>query len=320
MLVTIIIPIYNVEKYLNQCIESVVNQTYTNLEIILVDDGSIDNSAHIAEEWVKRDSRIKLIKRENGGLSAARNTGIDNAHGEWLSFVDSDDYISKDYIQKMLTAAQENNVKLVNCNYLEVDEQGNSLIASKLNSGIYNYKEFWNYYYNTGLLTTLIVAWSKLYHKDIFQEIRYKEGILNEDEEIINAIIHQAKNIVIINTPLYYYRVNRAGSIMNSINKGIRPTVYKILKNRTDDFIEKGLYSIASKCNEELLFMFMYDCTYEKNFNKERFFETIKYIKGINKILRKKGIGSTIKADIFLKFPYLVLILKRLKKNLLRGN
>ena len=106
-LITVVVPIYNVEDYLNKCIESIVNQTYKNLEIILVDDGSPDNSPKMCDDWAKKDKRIKVIHKENGGVSSARNIGIDKSKGEWITFVDADDWIEKTYIEDMYNISIE---------------------------------------------------------------------------------------------------------------------------------------------------------------------------------------------------------------------
>ena len=114
-LITIVIPIYKVEKYLDKCIKSVINQTYKNLEIILVDDGSPDNCPKKCDEYEKKDTRIKVIHKENGGLSDARNAGIDIAKGKYITFIDSDDYVSEDYVEYMYNLLKQNNTKMSTC-------------------------------------------------------------------------------------------------------------------------------------------------------------------------------------------------------------
>ena len=116
-LISIIIPVYGVEEYLNQCLESVVNQTYANLEIILVDDGSKDNCPAMCDGWANKDSRIKVVHKENGGLSSARNAGLDIFTGEYVAFVDSDDYIAQDMYELLYSRAKEGNYDIVDCGY-----------------------------------------------------------------------------------------------------------------------------------------------------------------------------------------------------------
>ncbi|ASW11170.1 glycosyltransferase family 2 protein [Lactobacillus delbrueckii subsp. lactis DSM 20072] len=119
-LVSVIIPVYNVEEYLDKCLNTVIHQNYKNLEIILVDDGSTDNSGDKVDEWAKRDNRIVPLHQNNQGLSAARNMGLDNSHGSWIVFIDSDDYVSENYISTMLQTAQKDNTDLVICQYNKV--------------------------------------------------------------------------------------------------------------------------------------------------------------------------------------------------------
>ena len=145
-LVTVVLPVYNVEQYLDRCINSVVNQTYKNLEIILVDDESPDNCPKMCDEWAKMDSRIKVIHKKNQGLGYARNTGIDNATGEYIYFVDSDDYIALDTIELAYKAAVENNADIVTFGYNQVDSNGNiqKSYIPKPQKNIYEYAEIQN--------------------------------------------------------------------------------------------------------------------------------------------------------------------------------
>ena len=122
-LISVIVPVYNVEEYLPKCIESIINQTYKNLEIILVDDGSTDNSGRICDEYAKKDDRIIVFHKENGGLSDARNCGIDAATGDWVQFVDSDDYIHQTMVEKMYSSCKRNQTKLAVCGRVDVNAE-----------------------------------------------------------------------------------------------------------------------------------------------------------------------------------------------------
>lgn len=215
-LVSIIIPVYKVEKYLNKCVESVVNQTYKNLEIILVDDGSPDNCPNMCEDWVKKDSRIKVIHRKNGGLSAARNSGIEVAKGEYFCFVDSDDYVAKDYVKSLYESLKSNNADMAICEVTEVNEKYNVIDDKKTRERLTNCVK-------TGLeLLDLIlpaktyayvVAWNKLYKRKLFNNLRYAEGKIHEDEYIIHRIFARCNRVAIIDKPLYYY-LKRGDSII----------------------------------------------------------------------------------------------------------
>ena len=231
--ISVIIPVYNVEKYLDRCIESVVNQTYKNLEIILVDDGSPENCPQICDEWTKKDDRIIVVHKKNGGLSDARNKGIDIASGTYICFVDSDDYISENMIEKLYNVLTEANAEISICNFRYVDESGNDCTDKKLFSNdnlpitdnvlssfdILADKMFEpkNWYW--------VVAWNKLYKKELFDDIRYPVGKIHEDEYVIHKILIKCHNVACVSDMLYYY-VQRNDSIMKSTKTNPRRIDY----------------------------------------------------------------------------------------------
>ena len=219
-LVSIIVPVYNVEKYVKKCIDSILNQTYQNIEILVIDDGSTDNSKIICDELANRDKRIRVFRKENGGLSSARNYGIKRAHGKYLMFIDSDDYISQNTITNMVENSQ--NADLVICNFLKVDTDGNKLQQEPdLNEKqIWNYGEFWNHYFGQ-YWGYCVVAWNKLYKRELFKELKYPLGKIHEDEFIIEPLIEKCNKIVALEDRLYFY-VQRNGSITHNglKNKG----------------------------------------------------------------------------------------------------
>ena len=192
-LISVIIPVYNVEKYLKICLESVVNQTYKNLEIIIVNDGSTDNSLNIMNKY-KSDKRVKIYSKENGGLSSARNYGIDNSHGEFISFIDSDDYISNDFIEKLYKQIKCDNSDISMCRYIrEENKFTHTYVAKKLNSEDVLEKIL----YQDDQTLYSVAAWNKLYRKEIFNDIRYPYGKYNEDMFIICEIMKKVKQISI---------------------------------------------------------------------------------------------------------------------------
>lgn len=220
-LVSLVLPIYNVEKYLSYCVETCINQTYKKIEIILVDDGSTDNCPTICDNYAAMDSRIKVIHQTNGGLSRARNSGIAAASGEWIAFIDSDDLVNVRYVELMLKAAINNNAPMVWCGIDEIDESehydGTEAIAA------YDMKMFDKataemQFYNMWGMQKALVAWNKLYHRSLFTDdngemILYAPGKIFEDGFTTYKYIYQAEKIVYIDAPLYYYR-QREGSIM----------------------------------------------------------------------------------------------------------
>lgn len=200
-MISVIIPIYNIDKYLEKSIESVLHQTYENLEIILVDDGSVDNCPMICDNYARVDARIKVIHKENGGLSSARNVGIEIATGEYIAFVDGDDYILPNMCERMLSEMRASEADIVMCSYLNVDKNGNFLDNAKISawfgSGIDLLK-------TDGLRYNY--AWNKLYRKVIFDEIRFPDGKLFEDMYIMHNVFQKARKVSIIPDALYVYR------------------------------------------------------------------------------------------------------------------
>lgn len=219
-LVSVIVPIYNVEKYLKRCINSIQNQSYKNIEIILVDDGSTDSSGQIADHYSEMDKRISVIHKDNGGLSDARNKGIDIAKGEYICFIDSDDYIHEKMIEVMYQILKKNACELAVCeNYdVYVDEAQND---DKLNDIpkiiVENPIEAMKMWYKASFKNPT-VAWNKLYNKKLFDTLRFEKGRIHEDEIIMQDIFCKCSKIVYIYEKLYYY-YHRDNSITGSNSK-----------------------------------------------------------------------------------------------------
>lgn len=218
-LISVIIPIYNVEQYLPRCIESVRNQTYQKIEIILIDDGSTDRSSEICDKYAGEDSRIKVIHKSNGGLSSARNSGLKCAQGEYVFFVDADDFIDKKTFSVLQEKLELYQADMAICEYLFVDELGNSLEDDKKDTEgetILTGQQL--LIQNTmGNIESSIVAWNKLYRRSIFAEVMFAEGKQHEDEFIFHEICNQCARIVSVKKALYFY-TQRSDSIMG---KGI---------------------------------------------------------------------------------------------------
>lgn len=218
--ISVIVPVYNVEKYLVQCVESICGQTYRNLEIILIDDGSTDSSVSLCDELAKKDERIVMCHKANGGLSDARNTGLDMACGEYICFVDSDDFICAQMLEHLYMRIQHDCSDLAVCQYRVVDEQGreckNSFASGALlkPEGVWGKEQYWKELYD-GNSAFCVVAWNKLYKRELFEKLRYENGKIHEDEFIIASIVERCKRISIVESPLYCYRY-RSESIMGS--------------------------------------------------------------------------------------------------------
>lgn len=255
-LISIIIPVYNVEKYLNQCIESVVNQTYSNLEIILIDDGSPDNCPMICDEWGKRDNRITVIHKKNGGLSSARNAGLAIAHGDFIGFVDSDDFVESDMYERLLNAIKINNADIACCGRNLVNENGvkTGVIYTSDNIRIYTESDvIKNLFYGINYDEAI---WDKIYHKEFFDNIKFPEGEINEDIVLmVKKFINIAK-LVHIGEAKYNYRFNLQGITKSSYSSKKRDTLNHI------NYIKK----YVSENHKELLAdYFFLQARYSKN-------------------------------------------------------
>ena len=195
-LISIIVPVYNIEEYLPRCIESILQQTYTELELLLVDDGSTDRSGVICEEYARKDSRIRVIYKENGGSSSARNMGIRQAKGQYLGFVDSDDYIDSEMYEKMVDAIRERKCNIVQVARDEIDEQGNLMqeICKMPETTVeYSAEEF---------LKELLLHkgdcsfCTKLLNRDLFSNKGFPEGVLNEDFHLLTKMLNEGEGVV----------------------------------------------------------------------------------------------------------------------------
>lgn len=210
-LISIIVPVYNVEKYLEECVDSIINQTYKNLEIILVDDGSTDNSGKICDEYKEKDNRIVVIHKKNGGLSSARNEGMKYAKGAYLQFVDSDDYMDNDMVEMLYNMIITESADISMCSHY-ILKNGN--IYSDATNGKYVFS-------NEEALEELLLdrtirfyAWNKLFRKELFEDVCYPEGRLFEDILAMPEVFAKAKKIAFEDVPKYYYR-QREGSILH---------------------------------------------------------------------------------------------------------
>jgi len=247
--ISVVVPVYNQERFLEKCIDSLLGQTYTELEIILVDDGSTDKSGAICDVYAKKDARIKVIHKVNGGLSDARNAGIDIASGDYIAFVDSDDYVAPQMYERMYGALVENQADMVVCNCSFVDGD-NRLIENRecqFKDCICTNAEMLNGRVATGenyFLT--VVAWNKLMPREVFSDLRYPKGKYHEDEFVFHKMYGGVKKIACISDKLYCYR-QVSGTITDSKN-----VLYRL--DRTEAMYERIKYCLANGYLGNLLF------------------------------------------------------------------
>lgn len=214
--ISIIVPIYKVEQYLSRCIDSILNQTFQDFELILVNDGSPDNCGQICEAYALKDERIKVIHKENGGLSDARNAGLDLCSGEYIGFIDSDDFIHPRMYERLYNVLRKSEALIAQCDFQyfkNIEEISQNAVTNEFK--IYDYKEA-----IAGLIDNhLLVAnvWNKLYHKSLFGNIRFPKGKIHEDEYVTYKLFYYAKKIARVEDKLYFY-YNNSNGIMKNLN------------------------------------------------------------------------------------------------------
>ncbi len=218
--ITVIVPVYNVEPYLKKCVDSIICQTYKNLEIILVNDGSPDNCGQICDEYEKKDMRIKVIHKENGGLSSARNAGIDIATGDYISFIDSDDYINCKMYEYMIQCADVHTNKIIVCSYILIKHNKNTFFGCSQNE-VYTKNQALEFLFSGGWINNF--AWNKLYPKHTFTNVRYPLGRKFEDINTTYKTFEQSEGMVCVSKAFYNYIYNEASitgkkSILNEID------------------------------------------------------------------------------------------------------
>ncbi len=242
-LISVIIPVYNVKAFLEKCVKSVICQSYRNLEIILIDDGSTDGSGELCDEYSKIDSRINTIHKENGGLSSARNVGIEASNGDYLFFLDSDDWISEDAIEYLYNLSQ-NDIDVVIGDFIrmssmhmskneDLKESVEIISGSDAIERIYCKRS-----------AKMVSACAKLFCRYLFDDIRFPVGLLHEDEATTYKIYYKCKNIAVTNRIVYYYYVN-SNSITSNKTKKNFIDITKILNNQINFFLEKKEYKFS---------------------------------------------------------------------------
>ncbi len=216
--VSIIIPIYNVEAYLRQCLETVIHQTYPHLEIILVNDGSPDQSEEICKDFFRKDARIRYVRQENGGLSAARNTGIELATGDYLTFIDPDDWVTEDYVEVLYRQLKKYDADVSVANYNLYDDSSSKYLIKVTDDDysetLYEGREIMDH---DAIQETRDMAWAcammKLYKRDLFEGIRFPVGKNVEDNFLMYKLFLKAHRVVHTEKCIYWYRVGRADTL-----------------------------------------------------------------------------------------------------------
>lgn len=237
-LISVIVPVYNVKKYLPRCIDSIINQTYSNLEIILVDDESNDGSSEICDEYGKKDSRIKVVHKKNGGAADSRNEGLKLAKGDYIGFVDSDDFIYEDMYEYLYSLIKENKADMSVCRYDMCKEgESNNEKEKRSNSDIVVISRETAMEYVLGDIEIKSFVWDKLYRRELFDDIRFLKGKKMEDMDIVYRLIHNC-NLIVMGNEIKYNYVQRSGSTLSSKTPDFYIDLYEVELQRYK-FIKK---------------------------------------------------------------------------------
>lgn len=311
-LISVIIPVYGVEKYLNKCIQSILSQTYTNLEIILIDDGSPDNCPFICDQYARQDFRVKVIHKINEGLSSARNAGLDIASGQYITFIDSDDWISEDFIHTLYGALKSTNsqISVGNTQIVHVDASINEtdLKRSESLQIFTSFEAVVNMYQHTkGLSLQFVTVWNNLYEARLFNTLRFPKGKNNEDEFVNYKLFFLANQIVYSSKKIYYYFI-RNDSIMRSEYSLSRLVKLEALEERIlffDNIREKKLMnkSLYLYYHQLLYHLYMIKFTFP---NEQLIYESlqVKHNKLSREMLTNDGINLKEKLIVFLFFLF----------------
>jgi glycosyltransferase involved in cell wall biosynthesis len=321
-LISIIVPVYNIKQYIQNCIKSLLNQTYKNIEIILVDDGSTDGSDELCNKIKNTDIRIKVIHKVNGGLSSARNAGIDIASGDYVMFVDGDDYLAENAVEILLKKNENYNADIVQFYYEETNDKYRKIYDDGAGEELYinDTKTMFELMYKIG--GTAVSACTKLYKRSLFKELRFKEGILHEDEYMSTYMLQKAESILYISNKLYFYVV-RQGSIINSYFSKPKMDIFFVLEDRIEELKKLNFDEFVE--NEKLRYCSTYMRLWceAKNMSDT---ESCKIMEAkIKRFLHKYRIRIyKIKDLLYIlyrinpKFVYFYYYLRKMRNNLLR--
>lgn len=238
--VSIIVPVYGVEKYIAECIESLLAQTYRNLEILLVDDGGKDHSGEICDRYAAQDDRIRVIHKPNGGAASARNVGIDAATGQYICFVDGDDAVHPEYVQQLFEQVTALDADIAVCGFHNYSKVGKKLVECN-NTGSYTRQEYLLRFLQDWSCSLL---WNKIFRRDVIGDIRMAEGHKVDDEFFTYLVVMNCRRIVLFETPLYYYRL-RGSSAMQDMG----PHLERIMLDRVE-YLTTRYRNIAQRVPE----------------------------------------------------------------------
>lgn len=322
-LVSIIIPVYNAKEYLTKCIGSVRNQTYKNIQIILIDDGSTDGSAELCDEFMRDDNRIEVIHKKNSGVSDSRNIGINKAQGKYIVFIDADDWIADDYVEVLYNAIEQTNAEIVACSYVKVYDNGKTdkILLPKLNT-VLTGAEALNYAFDR-VIPWVGYVWGKMYVSDIIKKKHLKFDVtiqICEDSLFNDTVFSYAQRIALVRNELYFYRINLQSATFNGRKnleklktkveavKKIKQISIQFPNSEFERRVNRILYISAG---EYLSVMFRLN-----EYRKEEIEDMQNLMKTSFKCMdkRDKSFYLYVKTLLTIKFPRIFFVLCHLKK------
>ncbi len=315
--ISIIIPVYNVKKYLSKCIDSVINQSYENLQIILVDDGSTDGSEQICDDYKKKDKRVEVIHQTNRGLSAARNVGLDMATGNWVAFLDSDDWIDADMYETLLSVALEKKAEIVSCLSEDFIEEQLITASERKNFEVveFGYNEIIR-----ELVTQKAIkfeVWNKLWKRTLIGDTRFVEGQISEDIYFDRLLFNKAQKIYHINWVMHHYLTQRDGNTCSTFKPG-RMCVY----NEFSQWIQQLQYDYGNELAGWMALIAanfalnMYEQAVDTNQENSIKTQLIDKFKSYYKIMDSKHLKGRKAVKLFAISPRLFIFISRLRKGI----
>ena len=311
-MLSVIIPVYNIEDYLNECLDSVINQTLEDIEIICIDDGSTDNSPDILKEYSKKDKRIKIIIKENGGQATARNLGIKEAQGEYIAFVDSDDFIEPTMFEKLYTKAKDNNLDIAMCKIATYDNQTEEIkdnvwyymlgVFRDFEKDIFNHKDTKEFTCHIA-----VTPYNKIYKTTLLKEnnILFPEGLIFEDEKFFYDTYLRAKRVSIVDEFLYYYRINRKGSTVDTIKDNDFSDIVPISKLIRETFKETNNYEdYKILLSNRFIHLQLARFTQTSQKYKKNFFNLLK--SDLGEVLADRTIYDNLESDVKLRVDKII--------------
>lgn len=282
-IISVIIPVYNVEKYLKRCIESVIGQTFKQFELILIDDGSTDKSNEICQMYAKRDQRVIVITQKNGGAAAARNKGIDwvfnHSKSKWIAFIDSDDWVDSHYLELLYTAVLEKKTRISQCGVFDTDEKKELPKIKNKECKLLSAEE-------VNCMRGTVAPTRKLYAKECFKNVRYPEGKLFEDEFVTYKLLFEEEKIAFVDEPIYYYYL-REGSLMHSKWNPKYLDALEAYKEQINYFEQRGLMRSQERSVKNMMDNIIVQF---HNASQNNAYEQIRILKTeMRKLIRKYG-------------------------------